>query len=65
MSYDDALCEAADLGLRPATPDEWEYACGAGATTLFRWGDGSRGLWLNSEDGYVDRLLLRPVIDLT
>ncbi|MFF3867770.1 hypothetical protein [Micromonospora sp. NPDC001898] len=135
VSYDDALREAADLGLRPATPDEWEYACGAGATTLFRWGDDSRddgypydhpvgphrdanlwglaigqdpyrhewtsertivcggdgggatcggsgfflgwltlatayrdtnfGLWLNSKDRYVDRLLLRPVIDLT
>ncbi|MEU7908862.1 hypothetical protein [Actinoplanes sp. NPDC049118] len=26
-------------GLRPPTPDEWEYACGAGAATLFRWGD--------------------------
>lgn len=21
------------------TPDEWEYACGAGAATVFRWGD--------------------------
>lgn len=26
-------------GLRPPTPDEWEYACGGGATSLFRWGD--------------------------
>jgi hypothetical protein len=26
-------------GLRPPTPDEWEYDCGAGASTLFRWGE--------------------------
>jgi hypothetical protein len=26
-------------GLRPPTPDEWEHDCGAGAATLFRWGD--------------------------
>ncbi|MEU6311723.1 hypothetical protein [Streptomyces sp. NPDC047014] len=26
-------------GLRMPSPDEWEYACGAGAGTLFRWGD--------------------------
>ncbi|MEV6302185.1 hypothetical protein AB0M02_22405 [Actinoplanes sp. NPDC051861] len=29
----------AGRGLRPPTPDEWEFACGAGATTLFHWGD--------------------------
>ncbi|MEU0936366.1 hypothetical protein [Embleya sp. NPDC005971] len=26
-------------GLRMPNSDEWEHACGAGATTLFRWGD--------------------------
>jgi formylglycine-generating enzyme required for sulfatase activity len=29
---------AAD-GLRLLTSDEWEHACGAGTSTLFRWGD--------------------------
>ncbi|MGI5170638.1 hypothetical protein ACQEU3_40450 [Spirillospora sp. CA-253888] len=29
----------AERGLRMPSPDEWEHACGAGATTLFRWGD--------------------------
>ncbi|MCX2182705.1 hypothetical protein KV205_19560 [Streptomyces sp. SKN60] len=26
-------------GLRMPNADEWEHACGAGASTLFRWGD--------------------------
>lgn len=134
VSYDEAVARVARLGLRLSTPDEWEYACGAGATTLFRWGDdtpedgypydhvtgphrepnlwglsigqdpyrhewtstraivcggdggsatcGGTGFfvgwltiatsyrnsefcdWLNSDDGYVDELLVRPVIDL-
>jgi hypothetical protein len=29
----------ATTGFRFPTPDEWEHACGAGAATLFRWGD--------------------------
>jgi hypothetical protein len=134
VSYEDAVDRVVRLGLRLSTPDEWEYACGAGVETLFRWGDdtpesgypydhrtgphreanlwglaigqdpyrhewtstrtivcggdgggatcGGTGFfvgwvtiatayrdpefraWLNSEDGYVDELLVRPVIDL-
>jgi len=134
ISYGAALAEAASLGVRPASPDEWEYACGAGARTLFRWGDDNPGngypydhtsgphrepnqwglligqdpykhewtseraivcggdgggatcggsgffvgwltlatayrddnfgAWLNSSDGYIDELLIRPVIDI-
>jgi len=29
----------AKTGFRFPTSDEWEFACGAGADTLFRWGD--------------------------
>ncbi|MEV4490022.1 hypothetical protein AB0K04_07895 [Micromonospora coxensis] len=39
VSYDEAIAELASHGLRTTTADEWEWACGAGATTLFRWGD--------------------------
>ena len=38
-TYERAVAALADRGLRPTTPDEWEYACGAGSWTLFRWGD--------------------------
>ena len=31
----------AGTGMRLPTCDEWEHACGGGATTLFRWGDDS------------------------
>ena len=38
-SYQQATAQLAGAGRRLLTPDEWEHACGAGATTLFRWGD--------------------------
>ncbi|AFZ09971.1 hypothetical protein Osc7112_5760 [Oscillatoria nigro-viridis PCC 7112] len=38
-TYEDIQAELASEGLRLLTFDEWEYACGAGSTTLFRWGD--------------------------
>lgn len=134
VSYEEAVHRVVGLGLRLSTPDEWEYACGAGARTLFRWGDDTPesgypydhrtgphrernlwglaigqdpyhhewssvpkivcggdggaatcggdgsfvgwvtiatayrnsefGEWLNSDNRYVDELLVRPVIDL-
>jgi hypothetical protein len=38
-SYAETLADLAGRGERLATPDEWDYACGAGAQTLWRWGD--------------------------
>jgi formylglycine-generating enzyme required for sulfatase activity len=39
LTYQGLSAELARNGFRFPTPDEWEYACGAGAATLFRWGD--------------------------
>ncbi|MFC5751504.1 hypothetical protein [Actinomadura rugatobispora] len=39
FSLADDLERMASKGMRLLTPDEWEHACGAGAATLFRWGD--------------------------
>jgi hypothetical protein len=39
VTRDAVLADLAGRGLRLLTPDEWEHACGAGAMTLFRWGD--------------------------
>lgn len=38
-TYEEEVAKQTALGRRLLTPDEWEYACGAGAATLFRWGD--------------------------
>ena len=38
-SYGQVVNELAEAGQRLLIPDEWEHACGAGAATLFRWGD--------------------------
>ncbi|WP_329101383.1 hypothetical protein OG792_20910 [Micromonospora sp. NBC_01699] len=39
VSFDEGMSGLASIGLRTTTADEWEWACGAGAATLFRWGD--------------------------
>lgn len=46
VSYEDAIERVHQFDMRLSTPDEWEYACGAGADTLFRWGDDT------PDDGY-------------
>ncbi|MEG4485207.1 hypothetical protein [Microcoleus sp. D2_18a_B4] len=38
-TQEEITTELAAQGLRLLTFDEWEYACAAGNTTLFRWGD--------------------------
>jgi hypothetical protein len=38
-THADLAAQLAAAGFRFPTSDEWEYACGGGAPTLFRWGD--------------------------
>ena len=38
-THADLAARLAAAGFRFPTSDEWEYACGGGAPTLFRWGD--------------------------
>lgn len=38
-TYRQALEEACEGGFRLPTSDEWEYACGAGSRTFWRWGE--------------------------
>ena len=44
-------------GMRLLTCDEWEHACGAGATTLFRWGDDSPSDFYPTDTCAEDRAL--------
>lgn len=45
-----ARAQLASQGLRLPTSDEWEYACGAGVRTLYRWGEDAPMDWSPSED---------------
>jgi len=38
-THADLAAQLANTGFRFPTSDEWEYVCGGGAPTLFRWGD--------------------------
>lgn len=38
-TYRDTVARVAAEGFRLPTSNEWEYACAAGARTLWRWGD--------------------------
>ena len=38
-THGEVTAQLARTGFRLPSSDEWEYACGAGARTLFRWGD--------------------------
>jgi hypothetical protein len=39
QTHAELSAQLAKAGFRFPTSDEWEYACGAGAQTLFRWGN--------------------------
>jgi hypothetical protein len=39
ISYDEFVRKIEKSGFRLPTEDEWEYLCGGGLRTLFRWGD--------------------------
>ncbi len=39
LKHSDLCEELASSGFRFPTSDQWEYACGTGSSTLFRWGD--------------------------
>jgi hypothetical protein len=39
QTHADLLAGLSRAGFRFPTPDEWEYICGGGTPTLFRWGD--------------------------
>jgi hypothetical protein len=39
VSYDEFIRQIIQSGFRLPTEDEWEYLCGGGSRTLFRWGD--------------------------
>lgn len=39
FSYDEFIDTVLSTGFRLPTEDEWEYLCGGGLRTLFRWGD--------------------------
>jgi hypothetical protein len=54
--------QLARQGMRLPTCDEWEHACGAGAKTLFRWGDDTPDDFYPSDTCAEDREISRACL---
>ena len=65
IPLDDFLEEIHDENFSLPTEDEWEYLCGGGNRTLFRWGDGiDYNMKLPCYRDYKDPLLKAAPFDL-
>jgi hypothetical protein len=60
ITHQQLTADMAVRGFRFPTSDEWEYACGGGAKTLFRWGDHVPADRYPTDEGQLWDLHRRP-----